>query len=149
MPFDGSQHDPRGGRARSLRHTVVQALRSVRTRVLAWRASPQQRSLPDAVVIGTLRRPNLAITLRAMVVRTETTPPPIAVFLTRLVSHPLSSYCPHCSLPLEPWQADARAEGRPIGYECRPCGTQIRWTPADVLQQMQREVRRHLIMRHG
>jgi hypothetical protein len=33
--------------------------------------------------------------------------------------------------------------GPPIGYACRPCGTQIRWTPADLLQQMQREVRRH------
>src|SRR5215471_16073260 len=35
------------------------------------------------------------------------------------------------------------AEGRPIGYECRPCGTQIRWTPADVLNLIHREVRRH------
>ncbi len=30
-----------------------------------------------------------------------------------------------------------------MGSECRPCGTQIRWTPADVLTQMIREVRRH------
>jgi len=30
-----------------------------------------------------------------------------------------------------------------MGYECRPCGTQIRWTPADVLTQMKREGRRH------
>jgi hypothetical protein len=59
------------------------------------------------------------------------------------VAHPLCLYCLQCSLPLEPWQADHRAEGTPIGYECRPCGTQIRWTPADVLQQMHREVRRH------
>jgi hypothetical protein len=56
---------------------------------------------------------------------------------------PLSPYCPRCSLPLEPWQANSRAEGRPSSYECRPCATQIRWTPADVRQQMPREVRRH------
>ena len=30
-----------------------------------------------------------------------------------------------------------------MGYACRPCGTHIRWPPADLLQQMQREVRRH------
>jgi tRNA(Ile2) C34 agmatinyltransferase TiaS len=128
---------------------MVHALRSVRRRLATWRAIHQQRSLPDEVVIGTLRRPKLAIAMRATVVRTETAPPPIAVFLERMVAHPLSPYCPRCSLPLEPWQADARAEGRPSGYACRPCGTQIRWTPADVLKQMQREVRRHLIMRHG
>jgi hypothetical protein len=87
--------------------------------------------------------------MRATVVPTEITPPPIAVFLTRLVSHPLRPYCPRGSLPLEPWQADHRAEGTPSGDECRPCGTQIRWTPTNVLNQMPREVRRHLIMRHG
>jgi hypothetical protein len=140
---DGSRHDPRGRGARGLRHTVLHALRSVRTRLAAWRAPHHRGSLPDAVVIGTLRRPNLAITMRATVVPTETTPPPIAVFLKRLVSHPLRPYCPRCSLPLEPWHGDAGVAGRPIGYECRPCGTQIRWTPADVLKQMHREMRRN------
>src|SRR5919204_4723232 len=143
MPVDGSQHDPRGSRARSLRHTVVHALRSVRQRVFAWRAAPRREALPDAVVIGTLRRPTLAIAMRVTVVPTETTPPPMREFLNRIVAHPLSPYCPRCSLPLEPWQADHRAEGTPIGYECRPCGTQIRWTPADVRDQIRREVRRH------
>jgi tRNA(Ile2) C34 agmatinyltransferase TiaS len=81
--------------------------------------------------------------MRAAVVPTETTPPPITVFLTRIVAHPLRPYCPRCSLPLEPWQTESRAEGKPSGYACRPCGTQIRWTPADVLQQMHREVRRN------
>jgi hypothetical protein len=56
---------------------------------------------------------------------------------------PLSPYCPRCSLPLESWHGDAGAAGPPIGYACRPCGTRTRWTPADVLRQMQREVRRH------
>jgi tRNA(Ile2) C34 agmatinyltransferase TiaS len=143
MPVDGSRYEPRGGKALGLRHRVVHAFRSIRTRVLAWRATHQREALPDDVLIGTLRRPNLAITMRATVVPTETTPPPIHVFLKRMVSHPLSPYCPRCSLPLEPWQADPQAEGRPSGYECRPCGTHIRWTPADVLNQMQREVRRH------
>ena len=143
MPVDGSQHDPRGSRARSLRHKVFHALRSVRTRVLAWQATHRWEALADAVVIGTLRRPKLAIAMRATVVPTETALPPIREFLNRIVAHPLSPYCPRCSLPLEAWQADLRAEGRPIGYECRPCGTQIRWTPADVLNQMHREVRRH------
>jgi hypothetical protein len=143
MPFDGSRYEPRDSKALGLRHTVVHALRSIRTRVFAWRATQRQEALPDAVVIGTLRRPKLAITIQAAVVPTETAPPPMREFLKRLVSHPLSPYCPRCSLPLEPWQADLKADGSPIGYECRPCGTQIRWTPADVLDQMQREVRRH------
>ena len=77
MPFERSQHEPRGGAALGLRHTVVHALRSIRTRVLAWRATPRQEALPDAVVIGTLRRPKLAIAMRATVVPTETAPPPI------------------------------------------------------------------------
>jgi hypothetical protein len=81
--------------------------------------------------------------MRATVVRTETTPPPIPVFLTRMVAHPCSPYCPRCALPLEPWQTDSRAEGKPSGYACRPCGTQIRWTPADVLKPRHREVRRN------
>lgn len=143
MPVDGSRHEPTGGEAHGLRHTVLHALRSVRTHVLAWRATHHREALPDAVVIGTLRRPKLAIAIQVAVVPTETTPPPIPVFLKRVRSHPLSPYCPRCSLPLEPWQADHRAEGRPNGYACRPCGTQIRWTPADVLNQMKREVRRH------
>jgi hypothetical protein len=143
MPVDGSQHELRGRGARSLRHRVLYTLRLVRRRLSVWRASPHREALPDAVVIGTLRRPKLAIAIRATVVPTETTPPSIREFLTRIMAHPLSPYCPRCSLPLEPWQADLRAEGRPIGYECRPCGTQIRWTPADVLSQMHREVRRH------
>lgn len=143
MPFGGSRYEPRGGKALGLRHTVVHALRSIRTRLAAWRAAPRREALPDAVVIGTLRRPKLAIAMRATVVPTETTLPPIREFLKRIMAHPLRPYCPRCSLPLEPWQADHGAEGRPIGYECRPCGTQIRWTPADVLNQMHREVRRH------
>src|SRR5919109_3181400 len=143
MPVDGSQHEPRGRRARSLRHKVFHALRSVRQRLAAWRATHRREAPPDAVVIGTLRRPTLAIAIQATVVPTETTLPPIREFLKRIVAHPLHPYCPRCSLPLEPWQADHGAEGRPIGYECRPCGTQIRWTPADVLKQMHREVRRH------
>jgi hypothetical protein len=122
---------------------VVHALRSVSQRLFARRVPHQRETLPDAVVIGTLRRPKLAIAMRATVVPTEITPPPIREFLQRIVAHPLRPYCPRCSLPLEPWQAEHRADGTPIGYECRPCGTQIRWTPADVLQQMHREVRRH------
>jgi len=81
--------------------------------------------------------------MRAAVVRTETTPPPLAMFLERMSADPLSPYCPRCSLPLELWHGDAGVAGPPIGYECRPCGTRIRWTPADVLQQMHREVRRY------
>ena len=68
----------------------------------------------------------------ARVPETDRCPPPPPI---------LSPLC--CSLPLEPWQAEHQAEGTPIGYECRPYGMQIRWTPTDVLQQMQREVRRH------
>jgi hypothetical protein len=149
MPVDGAQQPPRGHEGLGLRHKVFHALRSVRQRLSAWRVPHHREAMLDEVVIGTLRRPKLAITMRATVVPTEITPPPIAVFLTRLVSHPLSPYCPRGSLPLEPWQADHRAEGTPSGDECRPCGTQIRWTPTDVLNQMPREVRRHLIMRHG
>jgi hypothetical protein len=149
MPFDGSRQPPRDHGGLGLRHMVVHALRSIRMRVLAWRAIHRQEPLPDAVVIGTLRRPTLAIAMRATVVPIETAPPPMREFLKRIVPHPLSPYCPRCSLPLELWQADHRAEGTPSGDACRPCGTQIRWTPADVLQQMHREVCRHLIMRHG
>ena len=143
MPVDGVRQPPRGHERLSLRHRVFHMLRSIRTRVLARRAAPRREALPDAVIIGTLRRPKLAIAMRATVVEPEITPPPMREFLTRIMAHPLSPYCPRCSLPLELWQADLRAEGRPIGYECRPCGTQIRWTPADVLKQMHREVRRH------
>jgi hypothetical protein len=143
MPSNRSRGDAREGEARGLRHAVVHAFRSIRTRVLAWRATHRQEALPDAVVIGTLRRPTLAIAMRATVVPTEITPPPIREFLKRIMAQPLSPYCPRCSLPLEPWHGDAGVAGRPIGYECRPCGTQIRWTPADVLDQMHREVRRH------
>jgi hypothetical protein len=143
MSFDGSRQPPHGRERFGLRHTVVHALRSIRTRVWAWWAPHHQEALPDAIVIGTLRRPKLAIAMRATVVPIETTPPPMREFLTRIVVHPLSPSCPRCSLPLELWQADPGAEGIPIGYECRPCGTQIRWTPADVLDQIRREVRRH------
>jgi hypothetical protein len=97
----------------------------------------------DMVVIGTLRRPRLAIAIRVTVVQGDTTPPPVSVFLERLITDPLSPSCPRCSLPLEPWQADARAGGVVMGYECRPCGTHLRWPPADVVKQMHREVRRH------
>jgi hypothetical protein len=143
MWFDGSRQR-RGCRpAFGIRHTVCRTLQSLRRRLSAWRITHRRASRPDEVVIGTLRRPRLAIVIRATVVRTETTPPPIAVFLERIAAHPLSPYCPRCSLPLERWQADPRAEGTAMGYECRPCGTQIRWTPADVLTQMKREVRRH------
>ena len=126
-----------------IRHTVGRALWSLCQRLAAWRITPWTTARPDVVVIGTLRRPRLAIAMRAKVVRTETSPPPLAVFLERLVADSLSPYCPHCSLPLEPWYGEAEVAGQPIGYECRPCGTRIRWTPADVRKQMQREVRRH------
>jgi hypothetical protein len=143
MPFDGSRQQPRSHEGLSLRHQVFHALRLPYKHLFAWRAAHRRETLPDAVVIGTLRRPTRAIAMRATVVPTETTPPPMREFLRRIVAHPLRPYCPRGSLPLEPWQAEHRADGTPIGYECRPCGTQIRWTPADVLQQMQREVRRH------
>jgi hypothetical protein len=106
-------------------------------------ASPARPAACSEVVIGTLRRPRLAIALRVTVVQGDTTPPPLAVFLERMVTHPLSPSCPRCSLPLEPWQADPGAEGTATGYECRPCGTHLRWPPADVLRQMRRVVRRH------
>jgi hypothetical protein len=99
--------------------------------------------VPDTVVIGTFRTPKLAITIRATVVRTETTPPPMTLFLERIIAHPISPYCPRCSLPLERWQADHRAAKPAMGYECRPCGTQLWWKPDDVLKQLKREVRRH------
>jgi hypothetical protein len=132
-----------GRHPRSLAVKIVHAIVSIRHRLFARRVPYHREALPEAVAIGILRRPNLAIAIRATVVPTETTPPPMREFLTRIVAHPLSPYCPRCSLPLEPWQADHRAEGTPIGYECRPCGTQIRWTPADVRDQIRREVRRH------
>jgi hypothetical protein len=141
MSFDGSRPPQRQGAACGLTRTVGRVLRSLRQGLAAWRITPRRMARPDAVVIGTLRRPRLAIAIRVTVVQGETTPPP--VFLERIVAHPLNPYCPRCSLPLEPWQADPRAEGTAMGYECRPCGTHIRWPPADVLQQMQREVRRH------
>jgi hypothetical protein len=143
MPVDRSPHGSGSRGVRGLRHAVSHALRSVRRRLAAWRIIHRPAERPNAVVIGTLRRPRLAIALRAAVVRTETTPPPLAVFLERLVAEPLSPYCPRCSLPLEPWHGDAVAAGPPLGYECRPCGTRIRWTPADVVKQMRREVRRY------
>ena len=143
MPVDGSPHDPRRRAARGLTRTVGRLLRSLRQGLAAWRSTPRRMVYPDAVVIGTLRRPRLAIVMRVTVVRTDTALPPITVFLERMVTHPLNPYCPRCSLPLEPWRADSRAEGTAMGYACRPCGTHIRWTPADLLQQMQREVRRH------
>jgi hypothetical protein len=143
MSFDGSRPPQRPGPAGGLQRTVGRLLRSLRQRLAAWRIAHRAPVRPDAVVIGTLRRPRLAIAMRAAVVPTETTPPPLPVFLERLIADPLSPYCPRCSLPLESWYGDAAAAGPPIGYECRPCGTRTRWTPADVLKQMQREVRRH------
>jgi tRNA(Ile2) C34 agmatinyltransferase TiaS len=143
MSCDGSRPLQRQGAIRSLTRTVGRVLRSLRQGLAAWRITHRRVARPDVVVIGTLRRPRLAIAMRAAVVRTETTPPPMPVFLGRMVAHPLNPYCPRCSLPLEPWQADSRAEGTAMGYACRPCGTHIRWTPDDLLKQMQREVRRH------
>ena len=140
MSFDGARLPQRQGAARSLNRTVGRVLRSLRQRLAAWGITHRTMARPDAVVIGTLRRPRLAIAMRAAVVPTETTPPPLAMFLERMIADPLSPYCPRCSLPLEPWHGEA---GEPIGYACRPCGTRIRWTPADVLKQMKREVRRH------
>jgi hypothetical protein len=143
MSVGGSRLPQRWGAARSLNRAIGRAFRSLRRYLAAWRIPHRTPVQPETVVIGTLRRPRLAIAMRAMVVRTETAPPPLSVFLERLVADPLSPYCPRCSLPLEPWHGDAGVAGRPIGYECRPCGTRIRWTPADVLNQMKREVRRH------
>jgi hypothetical protein len=143
MPVDGSPHDPRRRAARGLTRMVRRVLRSLLPRFSAWPHTRRPGSRPTEVVIGTLRKPTLAIALRATAVWAETTPPPMPVFLERMVVHPLSPYCPRGSLPLEPWQADSRAEGTAMGYACRPCGTHLRWTTADLLQQMQREVRRH------
>jgi hypothetical protein len=143
MSCEGSRPLQRPGAARGLTRTVGRVLRSLRQRLAVWRIPHRRMARLDTVVIGTLRRPRLAIALRAAVVRTETTPPPLAVFLERMITDPLSPYCPRCSLPLEPWQADARAGGVVIGYECRPCGTHLRWPPTDVVKQMHREVRRH------
>jgi hypothetical protein len=143
MSFDGSRPLQRQGAAHGLTRMVDRVLWSLRQGLAAWRIARRNMARPEVVVIGTLRRPRLAITLRAAVVRTETAPPPLAVFLERMIADPLSPYCPRCSLPLEPWHGDAGVAGQPIGYECRPCGTRIRWTPADVFKQMQREVRRH------
>jgi hypothetical protein len=143
MSVDGSRHDPRRRGARGLTRTGGRVLRSLRQGLAAWRITHRRMARPDVVVFGTLRRPRLAVAMRASVVRTETTPPPLAMFLERMLADPLSPYCPRCSLPLEPWHGDAGVAGPPIGYACRPCGTRIWWTPADVLQQMKREVRRH------
>jgi hypothetical protein len=143
MSFDGSRPPQGQGAARGLHHMVHRVLQSLRQGLAAWRITPRRRARPPEVVIGTLRKPNLAIAIRARVVWSETTPPPMPVFLERIVTEPLSPSCPRGSLPLEPWQADAKAAGTIIGYECRPCGTRLRWPPADVVQQMHREVRRH------
>ena len=143
MSFEGSRPPQRQGAARGLTRTVGRLLRSLRQGLGAWRIPHRRMARPDAVVFGTLRKPTLAIALRATAVWAETTLPPMPMFLERMVVHPLSPYCPRCSLPLEPWQADARAAGTVMGYECRPCGTRLRWPPTDVVQQMQREVRRH------
>ena len=143
MSFDGSRQTRGRGEAFGIRHTIGRLFRSLLQRLAAWRFTQRPGSHPDTVVIGTLRRPRLAIAIRATAVWAETTPPPLPVFLERIVAHPLSPYCPRCSLPLEPWHGEVGVAGRPIGYECRPCGTHIRWPPADVLKQMHREVRRH------
>ncbi len=143
MPRDRSRPSRQRGTPHGLRHTVRRLLRTMRQRLAAWRVMPRRRARPAEVVIGTLRTPKLAIAIRAAVGEAEATPPPIAVFLKRIVAHPLSPSCPRCSLPLEPWQADAGAPEGVMGYECRPCGTRLRWSPADVVRQMHREVRRH------
>jgi hypothetical protein len=143
MSFEGSRPLQRQGAARGLTRTVGRVLRSLRQGLAAWRIPHRRMARLDTVVIGTLRRPRLAIAIRVTVVQGETTPPPVAVFLERLITDPLSPSCPRCSLPLEPWQADARAAGTVMGYECRPCGTRLRWPPADVVKQIHREVRRH------
>jgi tRNA(Ile2) C34 agmatinyltransferase TiaS len=145
MSFDGSRPPHRRGIARGVNHVVRRVLRSLRQGLGAWRTTHRTTLHADAVVIGTLRRPRLAIAMRAAVVPTEPTPPPLAVFLERMIAEPLSPYCPRCSLPLERWHGDAGVAGQPLGYECRPCGTRTRWTPADVLKQMKREVRRHYV----
>jgi len=68
--------------------------------------------------------------MRAAVVPTEPTPPPIAVFLERMLADPLSPYCPRCSLPLELWYGDAGVEGSLIGYDVVPVARRTRGTPA-------------------
>jgi hypothetical protein len=143
MPFDRARPRRGRGEAVGLRHTVRCLLRSLIQHLAAWRTIRRWGSCPTEVVIGTLRTPKLAIPIRVTVIEGETIPPPMPVFLKRIIAHPLSPFCPRCSLPLEAWQADARAAGTVMGYECRPCGTRLRWPPADVVQQMQREVRRH------
>ena len=143
MSFEGSRPPQRQGAARGLTRTVGRLLRSLLQGLAAWQKTRRPGAHPAEVVIGTLRRPRLAIAIRVTVVQGDTTPPPVSVFLERLITDPLSPSCPRCSLPLEPWQADARAGGVVMGYECRPCGTHLRWPPADVVKQMHREVRRH------
>ena len=143
MSFDGSRPPYRRDVACGFNHMVSRVLQSLRQRLAAWRIIHRTTVGPDTIVIGTLRRPRLAITMRAAVVLTEPTPPLLPVFLGRILADPLSPYCPRCSLPLELWHGDAGVAGPPIGYECRPCGTRTRWTPDDVLKQMHREVRRY------
>jgi hypothetical protein len=92
------------------------------------------------VVIGTLRTDRLAVAIRTATAR-DRLPPPLQTFLDRLSFH--EPYCPRCSLPLEPFSREGTQAGACIGYQCRPCGTQIFWKPADVLRQIKREVRRH------
>ena len=115
MSFDGSRPQQRRGPARGLKRTVGRLLRSLRQRLAAWRIAHRAPVRPDTVVIGTLRRPRLAIAMWAAVVLTETTPPPLPVFLERVIADPLGPYCPRCSLPLELWHGDAGVAGPPIG----------------------------------
>jgi hypothetical protein len=92
MSFDGAQPHRRGGNAFGMSHLVVRVLWALYQRLAAWRFTQRPGSRPDTVVIGTLKRSRLAITMRATVVRAESTPPPLPVFLERLVAHPLSPY---------------------------------------------------------
>src|ERR687891_596994 len=78
MLFDGAQPQRRGGNAFGMSHLVVRVLRVLSQCLAAWWITPQLGSRPDTVVIGTLKRPRLAITIRATVVRAETTPTPHA-----------------------------------------------------------------------
>jgi hypothetical protein len=109
--FDGDRQTRGRGEAFGIRHTISRLFRSLLPRFSAWPHTRRPGSRPAEVVIGTLRQPKLAIAMRATAVWAETTPPPMPVFLERMVVHPLSPYCPRCSLPLEPWQAGSRVEG--------------------------------------
>ncbi len=123
------------------------ALESWLPKVKGFNAVPAEHKLnaktvlpTDSVVIGSVKKQNLATDIRAKIVLNDNTQPHVELFLDRIQR--TSPYCPKCFRPLDTKHASWMADGVQTGYECKSCQTEYDGKYRDVLNEVKAEVRR-------